>query len=141
METLYSLDHRPWADQFGSRLHTVHSTRDAIERHLVNADLVIGSILIPGAAAPKVVGAADLAGRLVSGHAGRGPAAVALGLARGGLGLGQTCSVFGHGASSEGGGMHIRIMDADGSNPRQLTQGATVNYQPAVSPDSGLIDQ
>lgn len=40
---------------FGSRLRTVFSTRDAIESHLIDADLVVGAVLIPGAAAPKVV--------------------------------------------------------------------------------------
>jgi alanine dehydrogenase len=41
--------------QFGARVKTVFSTRDAIERHVSNADAVIGGVLIPGAAAPKLV--------------------------------------------------------------------------------------
>ncbi len=41
--------------QFDSRIQTVYSTADAIERHVVDADLVIGGVLIPGAAAPKLV--------------------------------------------------------------------------------------
>jgi alanine dehydrogenase len=36
-------------------VRTVFSTRDAIERHVVQADLVIGTVLIPGAAAPKLI--------------------------------------------------------------------------------------
>jgi alanine dehydrogenase len=48
---------RLWA-QFGRPLNTVFSTRDAIERHVLNADLVIGGVLIPGASAPKLVTAA-----------------------------------------------------------------------------------
>jgi len=44
--------------QFGRPLNTVFSTRDAIERHVGNADLVIGGVLIPGASAPKLVSAA-----------------------------------------------------------------------------------
>ncbi len=47
---------RLWA-HFGRPLNTVFSTRDAIERHVVGADLVIGGVLIPGAAAPKLVSA------------------------------------------------------------------------------------
>src|SRR6185436_4823053 len=39
--------------QFGRPLNTVFSTRDAIERHVTSADLVIGGVLIPGASAPK----------------------------------------------------------------------------------------
>ena len=45
--------------QFGRPLNTVFSTRDAIERHCSEADLVIGGVLIPGAAAPKLI-TADL---------------------------------------------------------------------------------
>ncbi len=45
--------------QFDRPLNTVYSTRDAIERHLADADLVIGGVLIPGAAAPKLI-TADL---------------------------------------------------------------------------------
>ena len=41
--------------QFGRPLNTVFSTRDAIEQHCASADLVIGGVLIPGAAAPKLV--------------------------------------------------------------------------------------
>lgn len=41
----------------GARAMTVHSNRDNIERHVLAADLVIGGILIPGAAAPKLVSA------------------------------------------------------------------------------------
>ena len=44
--------------QFGRPLNTVFSTQDAIERHVVTADLVVGGVLIPGASAPKLVSAA-----------------------------------------------------------------------------------
>ena len=40
---------------FGSQVETVHSSADAIEKHVVNSDLVIGGVLIPGATAPKLV--------------------------------------------------------------------------------------
>ncbi|MFC4349922.1 alanine dehydrogenase [Fodinicurvata halophila] len=40
---------------FDSRLNTIYSTVDAIEAHCVEADLVIGCVLVPGAAAPKLV--------------------------------------------------------------------------------------
>ena len=42
---------------FGGRIRTVFSTRDAIERYALESDLVIGAVLIPGAAAPKLVSA------------------------------------------------------------------------------------
>lgn len=45
---------RLWA-QFGPALNTVFSTRDSIDRHTREADLVIGGVLIPGATAPKLI--------------------------------------------------------------------------------------
>jgi alanine dehydrogenase len=47
-------------DQFGGRLKTAFSTRDAVRAAVIDADLVIGCVLIPGAAAPKLVSRADL---------------------------------------------------------------------------------
>lgn len=40
---------------FGRSTNSVYSTRDALEKHVIEADLVIGGVLIPGAAAPKLV--------------------------------------------------------------------------------------
>jgi alanine dehydrogenase len=40
---------------FGSSLNTIYSTVDAIEQYVIGADLVIGAVLVPGAAAPKLV--------------------------------------------------------------------------------------
>ena len=42
-------------DLFGGRIHTRYSTIDALEEEVFAADLVIGAVLIPGAAAPKLV--------------------------------------------------------------------------------------
>ena len=41
--------------EFGARVVTVHSSRDTLEQHVLSADLVIGAVLVPGAAAPKLV--------------------------------------------------------------------------------------
>ncbi|WP_166981706.1 alanine dehydrogenase [Paramicrobacterium fandaimingii] len=41
--------------QFGSQIQTRHSSRLAIAEQVSDADLVIGSVLVPGAAAPKLV--------------------------------------------------------------------------------------
>ncbi len=41
--------------QFGAKLNTIFSTVDNIEKHVREADLVIGAVLLPGAAAPKLV--------------------------------------------------------------------------------------
>lgn len=50
VERLYHLDL-----QFGSKIVTIYSTTDAIERHIATADLVVGAVLVPGGSAPKLV--------------------------------------------------------------------------------------
>jgi len=47
---LYALDL-----QFGGSLTTLHSTIDTIEEFVTGADLVVGAVLVPGAAAPRLV--------------------------------------------------------------------------------------
>ncbi|PWW04235.1 alanine dehydrogenase [Hoeflea marina] len=42
-------------DIFNGRIHTRYSTIEALEDEVFSADLVIGAVLIPGAAAPKLV--------------------------------------------------------------------------------------
>lgn len=50
LERLAHLD-----DIFGARIQTLYSTDAAIEKAVASADLVIGSVLIPGKAAPKIM--------------------------------------------------------------------------------------
>lgn len=52
--------------EFDGRLRTVYSTMDAIEQYAMEADLVIGAVLIPGAAAPKLL-TADMIKRMKKG--------------------------------------------------------------------------
>ncbi len=40
---------------YGPRLKTLYSNTETIESELIHADLVIGAVLVPGAAAPKLV--------------------------------------------------------------------------------------
>ena len=47
-------------DIWGGRVHTVYSTRDEIDRLVTDADLVVGAVLIAGAAAPKLVSREDV---------------------------------------------------------------------------------
>ncbi len=42
-------------EQFGSKLQTLFASVDIIRREVTAADLVIGAVLVPGAAAPKLV--------------------------------------------------------------------------------------
>ena len=41
--------------QFASRLNTLYATAHAIDEAVINADLVIGAVLVPGGSAPKLV--------------------------------------------------------------------------------------
>ena len=47
---LYELDL-----QFGSQLHTLYSMVENVENEVLAADLVIGAVLVPGGAAPKLI--------------------------------------------------------------------------------------
>lgn len=51
---------------FGNRIATVYSNAQAIEEAVLSADLVIGGVLVPGAAAPKLV-TRDLISRMKKG--------------------------------------------------------------------------
>lgn len=42
-------------DQFSGRVNCVYSTASSIEEHVLQSELVIGAVLIPGAAAPKLL--------------------------------------------------------------------------------------
>jgi len=50
LDALRRVDH-----MLGARVMTMFSNRDNVEREVLSADLVIGGVLIPGAAAPKLV--------------------------------------------------------------------------------------
>ncbi len=52
-----SLERLAWLDaMFGNRVRTLHATADAMENCVLAADLVVGAVLVPGAATPKLVG-------------------------------------------------------------------------------------
>ena len=42
-------------DLYGPKLKTLYSTKDAIDALIKEADMVVGAVLIPGAAAPKII--------------------------------------------------------------------------------------
>lgn len=41
--------------QFGSKLNNIFATKQSVEEYVAEADLVVGAVLIPGGAAPKLV--------------------------------------------------------------------------------------
>jgi len=53
---------RQWA-QFGRSTNGVYANQSTIEKHVADADLVIGAVLVPGAAAPRLV-SEDLIGEM-----------------------------------------------------------------------------
>jgi alanine dehydrogenase len=57
---------RRLAARFADRVRTVFSTRDAVSQLVSDADLVIGAVLVPGAAAPKLV-TRDMLGTMKTG--------------------------------------------------------------------------
>ncbi|MBA5777746.1 alanine dehydrogenase [Stappia sp. F7233] len=61
VDVLANLSHR-----FGAALRTVYSTAAALEEYVLDADLVIGAVLVAGAAAPKLV-SADMVRRMKAG--------------------------------------------------------------------------
>jgi alanine dehydrogenase len=48
-------------EAFDGRIHTQYATLDATEAAVLEADLVVGAVLVPGAAAPKLIRRAQLA--------------------------------------------------------------------------------
>ena len=57
-----SLERLAWLDSlFGNRIRTILSTAAAIEEYALDADLVVGAVLVPGAAAPRLVARSQLA--------------------------------------------------------------------------------
>lgn len=63
---------------FGPTIQTIAATVDAVEEHVLSADLVIGAVLLPGAAAPKLVTRAQV------GHMARGAVVVDVAIDQGG---------------------------------------------------------
>jgi len=61
MEALRRLD-----DRYGNRIVTLHATGAAVREQVLAADLVIGAVLIPGAAAPRLI-SAEMVARMKSG--------------------------------------------------------------------------
>jgi alanine dehydrogenase len=59
---------RRLVSEFGTAIQTVYSSKATLEEHVLSADLVIGGVLIPGAAAPKLV-TADMVSRMKPGSA------------------------------------------------------------------------
>jgi alanine dehydrogenase len=68
LAVLRRLDNQFNSSQSGAGLETLYASKDALEQQVLAADLVIGAVLVPGAAAPKLV-TADMIKRMKPGSA------------------------------------------------------------------------
>jgi alanine dehydrogenase len=68
LDTLRRLDNQFNSSQSGASLETLYASKDALEQQVLIADLVIGAVLVPGAAAPKLV-TADMIKQMKPGSA------------------------------------------------------------------------
>ena len=68
LDVLRRLDNQFNSAQSGAGLETLYASKDVLEQQVWAADLVIGAVLVPGAAAPKLV-TADMIKRMKPGSA------------------------------------------------------------------------
>jgi len=68
LDVLRRLDNQFNSAQSGAGLETLYASKDVLEQQVLVADLVIGAVLVPGAAAPKLV-TADMIKRMKPGSA------------------------------------------------------------------------
>ena len=126
---------RQLAAEFGTRLKTEYSTSDAIERLVQQADVVIGSVLIRGEAAPRLVSRAMVAGMR--------PGSVLVDIAIDQGGCFETSRPTTHDAPSyiEEGVVHYCVTNMPGAVPRTSTAAlthATLPYVRALA-DKGVV--
>ncbi len=126
---------RQLSAEFGLALKTEYSTRDAVERLVKDADVVIGSVLIPGAAAPRLVTRAMVAGMQ--------PGSVLVDIAIDQGGCFETSRPTTHDAPSyvEEGVVHYCVTNMPGAVPRTSTAAlthATLPYIKALA-DKGIV--
>ena len=117
---------RQLAAEFGTRLKTEYSTRDAIEGLVQQADVVIGSVLIRGEAAPRLVTRAMVAGMR--------PGSVLVDIAIDQGGCFETSRPTTHDAPSyvEEGVVHYCVTNMPGAVPRTSTAALTQATLPYV---------
>lgn len=142
-----SLDRlRHLADKFAGRAKCVYSTRDRIELATQEADLVIGAVLIPGAAAPKLI-TRDMLKRMK-----RGAVVVDVAIDQGGCFETSRPTTHQNPTFVEEGVVHYCVANMPGAVPRTSTfalNNATLPYvlaladlgvQTALAKDAGLLN-
>jgi alanine dehydrogenase len=107
---LYELDL-----QFGSELHTLYSTVENIENEVASADLVIGAVLVPGAAAPKLI-TREMIQRMRPGSV-----FVDIAIDQGGCAETSRATTHAHPTYVESGVVHYCVTNMPGAVPRTST--------------------
>jgi alanine dehydrogenase len=107
------------ADIFGNEITTLYSNSEQIEKAVVNADLVIGAILVPGAKAPKLV-TRDMISRM-------SPGGVVVDVAVDQGGSVETCrpTSHEHPTYTVDGVIHYAVPNMPGAVPRTSTYALT----------------
>ncbi len=130
-----SLDRlRHLTDKYQGRIKCVYSTVAGIDQAAREADLIIGAVLIPGAAAPKLVTRAML------GHMKRGAVVVDVAIDQGGCFETSHPTTHQHPTFVECGVVHYCVANMPGAVPRTSTfalNNATLPYVVALA-DKGV---
>jgi alanine dehydrogenase len=100
---------------YGNRIATLAATADNIEQAVLDADLVIGAVLVPGAAAPHLVGRATVA------RMRRGAVVVDVAIDQGGCFETSRPTTHAHPAYVEEGVVHYCVTNMPGAVPRTAT--------------------
>lgn len=118
------------AERFGNRLRTLYATRDAIEQSVLAADVVIGSVLLPGAAAPKLV-SAEVVDRMRP-----GAVVVDISIDQGGCFATSRPTTHADPTYTVGGVVHYCVANMPGAVPKTSTialNNATLPYVKAIA--------
>jgi len=115
---------------FGARAVTVFSNRESVERHVLSADLVIGAVLVPGAAAPRLV-TREMVGRMK-----KGAVLVDVAIDQGGCFETSRATTHSHPTYVVDGVVHYCVANMPGAVPRTSTyalNNATLPYVLALA--------
>lgn len=133
-------------EMYGSRLKTVYSTSQSIEEHVLQADLVIGAVLIPGKKAPKLIT------RKIVKKMSVGSVIVDIAIDQGGCAETSKPTIFSHPRYCVDGVVHYCVSNIPGACARSSTQAlanvalpyilkiANHGYKRALRDDKGLLN-
>jgi len=133
------------SDIFGNEITTLYSNSEQVEKAVMNADLVIGAVLVPGAKAPKLV-TREMVSRMQ-------PGSVIIDVAVDQGGSVETCrpTSHEHPTYSVDGVIHYAVPNMPGAVPRTSTYALTnvtlryalmlanLGWKQAVSKDEALL--